>query len=228
MADPSAVARDRQLYSAAHFSPSADVGSPAHFSPSPALPSLRASFVPPPRGFTMVSYNVLTLRKSGYEQTLEQQLIDSNITIAALQETKIPQQCQPQGLHCLKIFAGQPTKGGLAIWIRRPFRLQNAAIYSDRIQAVGYAEPSYVMTFGTQNLHPPETVVEMPRDDSAYPVVYLINLEDKAGQPAQETLLQAAREQSRCIEASQSVYALNYSNGDPVHFLAYRFDAEPC
>lgn len=94
-----------------------------------------------------------------------------------------------------------------------------------RILAVGYAEPSYVMTTGTQNLHPPETPIGLPQEASAYPVVYLLNLEDKAAAPALEQLQQEALEQNRCVEKSAPVYALNYSNGDPVHFLAYRFEA---
>lgn len=94
-----------------------------------------------------------------------------------------------------------------------------------RILAVGYAEPSYVMTTGTQNLHPPETPIGLPQEASAYPVVYLLNLEDKAAAPALEQLAQEALEQNRCVEHSAPVYALNYSNGDPVHFVAYRFEA---
>lgn len=97
-----------------------------------------------------------------------------------------------------------------------------------RIQSVGYAEPSYVMTFGTQNLHPPETQIAMPEAASAYPVVYLINLEDKAGIPAKDQLLALATAQNRCVTQSKPIYALNYSNGDPVHFVALRFDAAPC
>lgn len=97
-----------------------------------------------------------------------------------------------------------------------------------RIQAVGYSEPSYVMRFGTQNLHPPETRIEMPGNNIAYPVVYLINLEDKTGAAAQDALTTLARADNRCITQSGPVYALNYSNGDPVHFIAMRFDAAPC
>ena len=98
----------------------------------------------------------------------------------------------------------------------------------ERIQAVGYSEPSYVMSFGTQNLHPPETQIEMPDSAEAYPVVYLINFEDKAAIDAEAELLAAAKQQGRCVSRSEPIYALNYSNGDPVHFVALRFDAEPC
>ncbi|MEL8055715.1 MAG: glycosyltransferase family 39 protein, partial [Pseudomonadota bacterium] len=98
----------------------------------------------------------------------------------------------------------------------------------ERIQAVGYAEPSYVMTFGTQNLHPPETVVELPTRTSAYPVVFLLNMEDEAALPASDTLLEQASAQGRCVVNSNPVFALNYSNGDPVNFVALRFEAKPC
>lgn len=93
------------------------------------------------------------------------------------------------------------------------------------IQAVGYAEPSYVLTTGTQNLHPPETVVELPEDAGAYPAAYLVNLEDEDGPAALETFetLLAARPDI-CETRSSSHYGLNYSNGDPVHFVAVRFD----
>lgn len=98
----------------------------------------------------------------------------------------------------------------------------------NRILAVGYAEPSYVMTTGTQNLHPPETPVGLPEDTGAYPVVYLLNMEDDAAAPALEQLVDEANLQGRCVSQSDPVYALNYSNGDPVHFIALRFDAGRC
>ncbi|MHA7898847.1 MAG: ArnT family glycosyltransferase [Henriciella sp.] len=112
----------------------------------------------------------------------------------------------------------------------------------ERILAIGYAEPSYVMSFGTQNLHPPETPMTLPADANAYPVVYLINLEDR-GSPARrcqalgdecipsaleirDDLLRQADATGLCVTQSDPVYALNYSNGDPAHFVAYRFDAD--
>lgn len=112
----------------------------------------------------------------------------------------------------------------------------------ERVLAVGYAEPSYVMTFGTQNLHPPETPLTLPTDENAYPVVYLINLEGRGSPPSRcealgddcippaaqirDDLLEQANGTSLCVQESDPVYALNYSNGDPVHFVAYRFDAD--
>ncbi len=97
-----------------------------------------------------------------------------------------------------------------------------------RILALGYAEPSYVLTTGTQNLHPPETPIGLPLEDDAYPVVYLINLENEVGAPALAQMQGEALVQGRCVQQSDPVYALNYSNGDPVHFIAVRFEASAC
>ena len=102
----------------------------------------------------------------------------------------------------------------------------------ERILALGYAEPSYVLTLGTQNLHPPETPLDLPTDRSAYPVVYLINFEDRKAEPGIVEAVQALEAQAEtlnlCVRESNSRYALNYSNGDPVHFRAYRFDWGAC
>lgn len=97
----------------------------------------------------------------------------------------------------------------------------------DRILALGYAEPSYVMTLGTQNLHPPETPLSLPPLATEV-IVYLVNLEDPEGPDARAHLLEEAAEFGYCVTESRSVYALNYSNGDPVHFRALRFDPAPC
>lgn len=113
-----------------------------------------------------------------------------------------------------------------------------------RVLAVGYSEPSYVLTLGTQNLHPPETPMTLPAEADAYPVVYLINLEGTGSSQVQcealgeacippateirDDLLAQASGAARCVTASRPVYALNYSNGDPVHFVAYRFEADGC
>ncbi len=100
------------------------------------------------------------------------------------------------------------------------------------IQAIGYAEPSYVMEFGTQNLRPPATKVELPRAERDYPSVFLVNLENRKGgaDPVADIakLEGQAKQMHRCLTISEPYYALNYSNGDPVHFVALRFDAEPC
>lgn len=102
----------------------------------------------------------------------------------------------------------------------------------ERVLALGYAEPSYVFSLGTQNLHPPETPLDLPTDQSAYPVVYLLNFEDRKAEP---TVLEEAgrlRAQAEalglCLTEGQSHFALNYSNGKPVHFRAWRFDRGVC
>lgn len=101
-----------------------------------------------------------------------------------------------------------------------------------RILALGYAEPSYIMSLGTQNLHPPQTPLDLPADAAAYPVVYLLNFEDrKANEPITDTaarLRAEAEDLGACLTESGSHYALNYSNGDPVHFRAWRFDWGGC
>ena len=101
-----------------------------------------------------------------------------------------------------------------------------------RVLALGYAEPSYVMTLGTQNLHPPQTPLDLPSDPAAYPVVYLLNFEDrKADEPITDTaarLRAEAESLGACLTEGGSHYALNYSNGDPVHFRAWRFDLGGC
>lgn len=121
---------------------------------------------------------------------------------------------------------------------------ENGQVSPERVLAIGYAEPSYVMTFGTQNLHSPETPLTLPADTNAYPVVYLINLEGR-GSPAsrcaalgddcipaapdvRDDLLAQANAVGLCVTQSEPVYALNYSNGDPVNFVAYRFDEAGC
>ncbi|MCA8900939.1 MAG: glycosyltransferase family 39 protein [Hyphomonas sp.] len=101
-----------------------------------------------------------------------------------------------------------------------------------RILALGYAEPSYVLTLGTQNLHPPETQLDLPSNEDAYPVVYLVNFEDRKAEPpmADEVahLLEQADGMALCVTESRPYYALNYSNGDPVNFVAMRFDRGEC
>ncbi|MBB39399.1 MAG: dolichyl-phosphate-mannose--protein mannosyltransferase [Hyphomonas sp.] len=100
----------------------------------------------------------------------------------------------------------------------------------DRILALGYAEPSYILTMGTQNTHPPETPLDLPTDERAYPVVYLVNYEDRKAEPPVAEEVEHLRDQAQgmglCITESEPYYALNYSNGDPVHFVAMRFDRD--
>ncbi len=97
-----------------------------------------------------------------------------------------------------------------------------------RVQAVGYSEPSYVMTLGTQNLHPPQTTVALPGSDDALPAGFLINLEDRAGEPALQQIITEAQARGLCVRRSAPHFALNYSNGDPAHFIGLRIDGPPC
>ncbi|MFN7055182.1 ArnT family glycosyltransferase [Hyphomonas sp.] len=100
-----------------------------------------------------------------------------------------------------------------------------------RVLALGYSEPSYVMTLGTQNLHSPKAPQTLPTDPAAYPVVYLLNFESR-GEPAMTDIAAALRAEAislgACLTEGESHYALNYSNGRPVHFRAWRFDWGSC
>lgn len=95
-----------------------------------------------------------------------------------------------------------------------------------RISAVGHTEPSYVMTFGTQNPHPPETVVELPEDETAFPVAFLFNLEHEDGRSAIDELYWQAIARGICVTQSGEAYAINYSNNRPAAFVAVRFDTD--
>ena len=97
------------------------------------------------------------------------------------------------------------------------------------VQAIGYAEPSFVFTTGTEVKISPESTSDLPPASEAPLMVYVINLEDKKlGVSSLEAVRAQAREQGRCIRESKSHYALNYSNGDPVHFIALAVDPGPC
>lgn len=97
----------------------------------------------------------------------------------------------------------------------------------DRVLALGYAEPSYVLTLGTQNLHPPETPTVLPAEARAYPVVYLVNMEDPRAREAFAEVEASAEAVGACETArSEPFYALNYSNNDPVAFIAVRYEAD--
>lgn len=97
-------------------------------------------------------------------------------------------------------------------------------ITPDRIVAFGYAEPSYIMTMGTQNLHPPESVAELPVSESGFPAVYLINAEKSDGIPAMRHLTSEAQRLGRSVTLSKPYYAWNYSDGELVAFTAMRVD----
>lgn len=84
----------------------------------------------------------------------------------------------------------------------------------------------------------------LPDGAEAFPVVYLINLEDRGSSErkckqlgdacipsapdVRDQLLAEAAARRLCVSQSDNVYALNYSNGDPVNFVAYRFDEAGC
>lgn len=101
-----------------------------------------------------------------------------------------------------------------------------------RVLALGYAEPSYVFTLGTQNLHSPRTPLALPTDPAAYPVVYLLNFENREVMPPMTALAAGLRAEAGslglCLTEGESHYALNYSNGQPAHFRAWRFDWGGC
>lgn len=94
----------------------------------------------------------------------------------------------------------------------------------ERIVAFGYAEPSYIMTMGTQNLHPPESVAELPSSETGFPAVYLINAEKSDGIPAFNYLSDRAEQQGRRTMVSKTYYAWNYSDGELVAFTALRVE----
>lgn len=94
----------------------------------------------------------------------------------------------------------------------------------ERVQAVGYAEPSLVFTTGTNTILPPKTRIVLPDDEADYPVVYLLNIEDPAGAAAQDELTKLALMADREVIKSKPYYVLNYSNGDPVAFMSMRIE----
>jgi len=96
--------------------------------------------------------------------------------------------------------------------------------FPDRVHSVGYAEPSLVFTTGTNTVIPPQTQVALPETEAGYPVVYLLNLEDAAGREADANLARLAKTAGRELTRSEPRYGLNYSNGDPVAFVAVRID----
>ncbi|MEL7480621.1 MAG: glycosyltransferase family 39 protein [Pseudomonadota bacterium] len=96
------------------------------------------------------------------------------------------------------------------------------------VAAVGYAEPSFVFTTGTETLIPPNTVVALPDDPAAFPSVWLFNIEDAVGAEAYQALARTAEAAGHCVSESDPYFALNYSNGDPVAFVALRIEDRPC
>ena len=98
----------------------------------------------------------------------------------------------------------------------------------ERVRAVGYAEPSFVFTTGTNTTIPPQTVIAVQDGNRIEPVTaFLINVEDEVGAAAMETLTAEANALGRCTSASSLHPALNYSNGNPVMFIALRIEDCP-
>lgn len=101
--------------------------------------------------------------------------------------------------------------------------------HPDLIQAYGYAEPSFVFTTGTDVKISPESSLTLPPASEVPVAAWVLNLEDKkVSEDSLDSLRQQAKEQGRCMTQSAPRYAANYSNGDPVHFIAVRIDAGPC
>ena len=94
----------------------------------------------------------------------------------------------------------------------------------EKVQAVGYAEPSLVFTTGTKTVIPPQTIVALPDAEQSYPIIYLLNIEDDAGRAARQKLESLVAARGRTMTVTEPHYALNYSNGDPVAFVAVRID----
>lgn len=106
---------------------------------------------------------------------------------------------------------------------------QGCAQSPDLIQAYGFAEPSFVFTTGTNVKISPDSSLHLPPVSETPVAVWVLNFEDKiVPKDAIENLLAQADAQNRCLTKSPSRYAANYSNGNPVHFIAVRIDAEPC
>jgi 4-amino-4-deoxy-L-arabinose transferase-like glycosyltransferase len=93
----------------------------------------------------------------------------------------------------------------------------------ERVRAVGYAEPSLPFTTGTNTTIPPNTVLSVQDGNRVEPVTaFVVNLEDEIGPATLESLRAEARALGRCVTESTLHPALNYSNGDPVVFVALR------
>ncbi len=98
-----------------------------------------------------------------------------------------------------------------------------------QIHAIGYAEPSFVFTTGTEVKIDPDSSAALPPASEAPIMAYVVNFESKSVAPGTvEAIIAAAKAQNRCVRKSVSHYAWNYSNGDPAHFIALRVEDKPC
>ena len=96
----------------------------------------------------------------------------------------------------------------------------------ENVQALSYAEPSFVFTTGTQVKISPDSSDLL--DTSKGPQAWVINLEDQAGRDGLESLRTQAEASGWCFQRGEDRYVLNYSNGDPVHFVGVRVDPGAC
>ena len=96
------------------------------------------------------------------------------------------------------------------------------------IQTIGYSEPSFVFTTGTDVKISPNSTSTLPPASEAPVMAWALNIEREEGEMALEDIRAQAEAQGRCIIESSPRYALNYSNGDPVHFIGVRLDSGPC
>ena len=97
------------------------------------------------------------------------------------------------------------------------------------VQAIGFAEPSFVFTTGTGVKISPYSSTELLPASEEPVMVFLLNLEDRDVSDADiEDIRRQAEAQGRCVTQSAPHYAFNYSNGDPVHFIAVRVDQGGC
>jgi 4-amino-4-deoxy-L-arabinose transferase-like glycosyltransferase len=96
-----------------------------------------------------------------------------------------------------------------------------------RINAIAFAEPSFVFRLGDKIVLPPKvTAVIPPAAEDARPA-WLINTGDKEGKAALAQLVKAAIAADRCIRFARR-YALNYSNGDPSVLVAAVVEPAGC
>ena len=94
------------------------------------------------------------------------------------------------------------------------------------VQAIGFAEPSFVFTTGTEVKISPESSTEIK--PIAETQIWVVNLEDPEGRANLARIKEQAAEMNRCLVQGRDVFAQNYSDGDPVHFVGVRVEPGPC
>ncbi|MFT3723845.1 MAG: glycosyltransferase family 39 protein [Hyphomonadaceae bacterium] len=96
-----------------------------------------------------------------------------------------------------------------------------------RINAIAFAEPSFVFRLGDKIVLPPEVTAVIPPVAEDPRPAWLINTGDKEGKAALDDLVKAAIAADRCIRFARR-YALNYSNGDPSVLVAAVVEPAGC